>query len=317
VFGGTNPGGTIGGPGRPTAEHWRGRRWRAVPLPARLAGFIIAASAPAPHSVWVVSYSGSYVLHWTGRAWTVAKRWRHPSVATSITAVNAADVWVFSGGGSLGTWHFNGRRWVKAGGAAGWVYRASALGRGDIWAITLRSKAGSVVRYNGRNWRAVRTGSALSGVRPTDILAVSRDDVWISGTSGSRLVVAHWDGGRWSRFVAPWRLLPERFTTDGRGGLWIPTAGGTLSSWIVHLSPHGRWARTRVSAGRFGTGIGDLARIPGTRTVWGSGGFLTSAGGDAAIWAHGRVPARSGAPIRQATSAHGGTAQRGGGPRPD
>jgi hypothetical protein len=295
MFGGTNPGGASS----PTAEHWNGRRWRAVPLPDRLGGFIIAASASSPHSVWAVSYFGTYVVHWNGRAWTVAKRWRHATLATSITAVSASDVWVFSGGGGLGTWHFNGRHWIRTGGAAGRIYRASALGRSNIWAITRSPRGRQVERYDGRAWRAVRTGRALARAVPSDILAVSRDDVWVSGLSRARLVVAHWNGARWTRFVEPWRVLPRRFATDGRGGIWIPAARGPLfpASWILHLSPDGRWTRTKVTAG-LGAGVGDLARIPGTRSLWGSGGIVTRTGGDAAVWAHGRVPVR--ARIRQA-----------------
>ncbi len=34
-------------------------------------------------------------------------------------------------------------------------------------------------------------------------------------------------------------------------------------------------------------GVGDLALIPGTTTLWGTGGLLTTAGGEAAIWEHG------------------------------
>jgi hypothetical protein len=287
VFGGTNP----GGPSSPTAEHWNGKRWRAVSLPRGLGGFITAASAPAANDLWTVSYLGNYVLHWNGRRWTVAKRWRHAAPATSIVAVSPSDVWVFSGGG--GSWHFNGRRWIRAGGAAKRIYRASALAAGDIWAISAGSRRRRLERYNGRAWRSVRTGPTLAGVRLTDILAVTRRDVWVCGMSSAHLVVAHWNGARWTRFVAPWRLLPERFATDGRGGIWIPTAAGPLArtSWILHLSA-GHWARAKVTAG-LGTGVGDLARIPGTDSLLGSGGFLTRSGGDAAVWAHGPVPARA------------------------
>jgi hypothetical protein len=287
VFGGTNP----GGPSSATAEHWNGKRWRAVSLPRGLGGFITAASASAAKDIWAVSYSGSYVLHWNGRHWTVAKRWRHPAAAASITAVGPSDVWVFGGSGTA--WHFNGRHWARAGRAAGRIYRASPLAAGDIWAISNGSRGRYLERYNGRAWRSMRTPPVLAGVRLTDILAVTRRNVWVCGISSAHLVAAHWNGARWTRFAAPWRLLPERFATDGRGGIWIPTAAAPLTrtSWLLHLSA-GHWTRTKITVG-LGSGVGDLARIPGTGSLWGSGGFLTRTGGDAAIWAHGRVPARA------------------------
>ena len=289
VFGGTNP----GGPGSPTAEHWDGRRWQAVWLPARLSGFIIAASASSARSIWAVSYLGTYVLHWNGRIWTVARRWRSAGTATSIAAISPSDVWVFGDGGR-GTWHYDGRSWTRITGAAGSIYRASAVGRNNIWAITQAADGRSVEHYNGRKWRLAPTGPALAGTRPDDILAVSRHDIWVDGVSlaRDRLVVVHWNGMRWTRFAAPWLVAPERFAADGKGGIWIPTVTGGLTSttWILHLTRAGRWSRTKVTAGLF-SGVGDLALVPGTRSLWGSGGFLNKVGGDAAIWAHGSLRA--------------------------
>lgn len=285
VFGGTNP----GAPGSPTAAHWGGRRWRHVALPAGLSGFIIAASASSPGNIWAVSYFGRYVLHWNGTRWAVAKRW-HAGKATSVAAVSRSDVWVFGGGSSLGTWHYNGRTWAKITGRAHAVYRASALSRSDIWAVARRSRR-AVEHYNGGGWRAVPTGSALARTTPYDILAVSPHSIWIAGVSaGGRLVLVHGNGAYWTRFVAPWQMRPERFASDGSGGIWIPAVTGA-QTWITHLSWSGQWTRSAVDAG-LGSGVGDLALIPGTTSLWASGGFLTKAGGDAAIWAYGPVTAR-------------------------
>ena len=66
------------------------------------------------------------------------------------------------------------------------------------------------------------------------------------------------------------------------------TAGNSSATWILHLSRNGQWNRTVISASRgSGVGVGDLALVPGTTTLWGSGGLLTTAGGDAAVWDHG------------------------------
>jgi hypothetical protein len=295
VFGGTNPGGTSS----PTAGHWNGTRWQPSPLPPGLSGFIVAADASSARNVWAVG--DGYALRWNGTKWSVAKAWPQSGQLTSVAAINRDDVWVFgsstfSGEPGLGTWHFNGRAWIRARGLAGSIYRASAVARHDIWAITVSPRGGSVARYNGHTWRRVRSaGSALADTQLDNVLAMSRTSVWVSGISptngqNGRLVLAHWDGSRWKRFVAPWAVQqPERFAPDGAGGIWIPvvTGGGDPATWILHVSRAGRWTRTPIAAGQAaGVGVGDLALIPGTTSLWGSGGLLTTAGGDAVIWAH-------------------------------
>jgi hypothetical protein len=299
VFGGTNP----GGPSSPAAEHWNGSRWQAWRLPAGLDGFIVAAAASSPNNVWAVGEG--YALRWNGVRWTVAKSWSQIGGITSVAAISRSDVWVFgassySGEASLGTWHYNGRTWARAGrpgGIADAIYRASAVSPGNIWAITVSPHGGSVVHYNGSAWSDVpAAGPALADTQLNDVLAASASNVWVSGTSpvnaaDGRLVLAHWNGKSWKRFVAPWPVeQTERFTTDGAHGVWIPVVSGgdSPATWILHLSRTGGWTRTRIGAGHSdGVGVGDLALVPGTTTVWGAGGLVTTAGGDAAIWDHG------------------------------
>jgi hypothetical protein len=293
VFGGTNP----GGPSSPAAEHWNGKRWQGWRLPAGLDGFIVAAAASSPSNVWAVGEG--YALRWNGARWTVAKSWSQAGGITSVAAISRSDVWVFgsssfSGGPGVGTWHYNGRTWARAGGLADAVYRVSAVSPGNIWAITASPHGGSVVHYNGTAWSTVpAAAAALANTQLNDVLAASPSNVWVSGTTpvnaaDGRLVLAHWDGRSWKRFVAPWPVQhTERFATDGEHGVWIPvvTGGSSPTTYILHLSHTGQWIRTEIAAGRGdGVGVGDLALIPGTTTVWGAGGLVTAVGGDAAIW---------------------------------
>jgi hypothetical protein len=299
VFGGTNP----GGPSSPTAERWNGKRWQSWPLPAGLGGFIVAAAASSPSNVWAVAEG--YALRWDGFRWAVAKAWARGGEITSVAVISRSDVWVFGSSGfsgepGLGTWHYNGRAWAQlspATGVATSVYRASAVSEGDIWGITVSPRGGSVVHYNGTAWADVPAAdTVLADTQLDDVVAVSWRNVWVSGTTPvngteGRLVLAHWNGRCWKRYTAPWQVQqPERFATDGAGGVWIPvvTGGDSADTWILHLSHAGIWTRTRIAAGPgAGVGVGDLALIPGTTTLWGSGGLVTTAGGDAAIWDHG------------------------------
>jgi hypothetical protein len=73
----------------------------------------------------------------------------------------------------------------------------------------------------------------------------------------------------------------------------VVTGGIIPQTWILHLSRAGRWARIPIAAGPdTGVGVSDLALIPGTRSLWGSGGLLTAFGGNATIWDHLVVPGR-------------------------
>jgi hypothetical protein len=90
--------------------------------------------------------------------------------------------------------------------------------------------------------------------------------------------------------VAPWGVQqPERFASDGAGGIWIPVVsqGADAATWMLHLTRADRWTRTPIAAGQAAdVGVGDLALIPGTTSLWGSGGLLTTTGGNATVWAY-------------------------------
>ena len=296
AFGGTNP----GGPSTPTAMRWDGTHWQSSRLPSGLNGFIVAAAASSASNVWAVG--DGYVLRWDGVRWSVARTWSNNPEITSVDVISRDDVWVFgsssfiSGQANLGTWHYDGRDWAPVAGVAG-IYRASAISENNIWAITVSPRGGSVVHYNGTAFTSVPAADAvLRDTQLNDVLAVSRHNVWVSGTTpvnaaDGHLVLAHWNGRCWRRFVAPWPVqLAERFATDGGGGVWIPvvTGRGSSATWILHLSRDGEWTRTEITAARgSGVGVGDLALVPGTTTLWGTGGLVTTSGGDAAIWDHG------------------------------
>ena len=297
AFGGTNPGGASA----PIAAHWNGRHWRPVALPRGLHGFIASASAAGPRDIWALSYLGTYLLHWNGHRWSVSRRSRPAGALSAVTAVSRSQVWAFASAPGTGAWRFTARGWRRRA-APGPVLDASAAGRHQIWVIVQRHRGRAVFRREHGRWARVRAGPALAAMTPTDILAISGTDVWIAGTraSGSGVLVAHWDGTRWQRFAAHPDVRPEQPAPDGHGGIWIPTSAGPLTSarWILHLSASGRWTSTAFATGA-GSSAGDLALIPGTWSLWGSGGLLHGAGGDATIWLHGRAPAQP-APRRPA-----------------
>jgi hypothetical protein len=289
AFGGTNPGGASA----PVALQWNGSRWRSWWLPRRLTGFISDASAPSSRDIWAVSYAGGYVLHWNGTRWWVARRWRQHTALTGVTALSPTDVWVFgtttAGVRGMGTWHYNGRSWTQVTGAASEIYRASAVSGHDIWAVAADHRGGFIEHYNGRAWRVADTGRALGRVRLDDVLAVSRTSVWVVGNlqdrqGDGRMILAHYDGKRWTMTVTPWRADTGRLAPAQSGGVWLTAdnTGARNDALIGHLCRgcHPAWATVKWG---LGSGISDVA-VSRNGTVWLSGGFLTRAGSNAAVW---------------------------------
>lgn len=290
AFGGTNPGGAS----IPVAMHWTGTRWQPWPLPRGLSGFIGDASAPSSRDIWAVSYGGGYILHWNGKHWSVARRWRDHDVATGVTALGPADVWVFgttvTGAHGTGTWHFNGHAWSRVTGLAGHIHRASGVSGRDLWAVAATRHGGLIEHYNGHRWRRVGSGATLAGASLDDVLARSARSVWVVGNLHARrgegkLVVAHYDGRRWHSTRTRWLADTSRLAPDGAGGVWITAdnVGNSGQALIGHLlDGHLSWTMVRHDQG---SGISDVTTSASGR-VWASGGVLTQAGGDAVVWSH-------------------------------
>jgi hypothetical protein len=289
VFGGTNPGGAS----VPVAQRWTGRTATPSKLPARLTGFISDASAPSAHDVWAVSEYGGYALHWNGRRWYVARRWRGGQI-TDVAAASSKDVWVFgttaSGFPGAGAWHFDGKVWKRVRGPAGAVFRASVVSRRDMWAIAATTRGDYMLRFNGSTWRRVRAGPLFNGVQLHDVLALSNRNVWVVGNMMSRsgvtsLALYHWAGHGWSRVLIRPDAVAGNLAAGPRGTVLLTaTPTGLLATGLVIQAwVHGLLAATVISSAR-GSGVSDVALAAGAQDIWASGGTLTRQGGDAAVW---------------------------------
>lgn len=287
AFGGTNP----GGPSKPVAERWNGATMTRSALPSGLTGFVSDASAPSATDIWAASEYGGYVLHWNGTQWRLAMR-GDGGVITGLTAISADDVWVFgavAGGKGTGTWHFNGRSWLRGAGAAETIYRASAVSRHDIWAIASAPRADSVLRYNGSRWRPVRTGAVLAGVAMSDILATSKRDVWVLGDKVSggtvRLVLAHWNGARWTRISGRVQAFAGRLSPAAHGSVLVTaTSAKAVATGLILQATAAGWRHATAIESALGSGVSAVAAVRGTRLLLASGGVLTRLGGNAVIW---------------------------------
>jgi len=274
------------------AEHWNGKSWSAVSMPAGTAGDVLAASAVSSSNIWAVTFTGAYILHWNGARWSVSKHLTGFGELTGVTAISATNVWAFGGPGGdpgLGTWHFNGKTWAHITGGATGLENASAVSASNIWGIgSLSSPYDAVVHYNGKTWQHV-TAAALSGLQFRTVKAFSATNIWVSahGSGGSSAAyLVHYNGKVWTRYSLPWKLQLSGFASDGKGGVWLTGSTiGSSTSYAVHRSASGVWSRTALSAE-----VQALALTPGTTSVWGTGYKALATGANAVIWAYGTLP---------------------------
>lgn len=293
LLGGTNP----GGPSAPVAASWNGSVTSTATLPPGLTSFISDGSATSAADVWAASEYGRYVLHFDGAHWRVARRWPSGKI-TGLTAVTPDDVWVFGtaadGTSDLGTWHFDGTSWRQVRGLAGSVVRASTVSASDIWAVSASPAAYSILRFDGRTWRPVPTGSSLDRVQPNDILALSPRDVWVLGdtasAAGVRLVLMHWNGGHWSRLETPISAWAGRLAAGADGTVLVSAtpASASASGLIMQAAADPGGVVVSTPSALSG-GVSDVVLAGGGHELWASGAVLNRLGGSAVVWT-GQLP---------------------------
>jgi hypothetical protein len=135
----------------------------------------------------------------------------HDSVFDAVVAPARNDVWVFgstddaSTGGRPVAEHWTGRAWRRASLPAtlkGSIFAASAVSRGDIWAVS--EDSGWVLHWNGIRWSvALRLKESGDPADFTGVTALSRTDVWVFGGEDNGLTglvgfgTWHFNGKAW------------------------------------------------------------------------------------------------------------------------
>jgi hypothetical protein len=274
------------------------------------------ASSSATNT-WIFAENASsreYGLHVTAGHETQVK-FPAKVVISSAAVFSLSDAWAFglsgAGGSALVPYaaHFNGHRWkqVTLPVAPDGV---SALSSGDLWvygttAATLTSShaAFAAAWWTGSGWHTVKLPNlhlaAGAFMQPNSILALSDHNVWASGTLGkdqgigNGVVLLHWNGKKW-RSVRPKYALSQfdaDMTPDGNGGFWVSGYSSRAQAYrgpdIYHYRA-GHWTRAlapTVDGG--GAQFGNLAWIPGTRSVWGAAELLNADGSQGVIYKYG------------------------------
>jgi hypothetical protein len=202
-------------------EHWTGKRWQQVTLPATVAKAWAGKSADFPvvgaassTNVWafdqVPGATGSdHYLRLSGRRWTVGTLPGTNAgkgqfvILTSVEVLGKQGVWVFggklrfvaaSGQPSLAPYaaHFIGNKWtsVKVAGS-GEITSVSVLSPSNMWAVVGASGLGgelassstpAVLHWNGTSWQPAAVQPAVpAGADLTSVTAAAGNKVWVGG----------------------------------------------------------------------------------------------------------------------------------------
>jgi hypothetical protein len=268
------------GSAAPTAFRRSGATWSPAPFPGRRDERVLAAQATSAANVWAFTTNGtaSRALRWNGSRWSVAGSF--PREISGAAVVSSTDVWVFGDqfqpGGTLGTWHYDGRTWTHVPGEGG-LHGGYALSATSVWAFG----GTRVAHWNGRAWSSTsvagllpaRDKNGLNSPGVTAIYAQSPASVWAVGTGaredeGGPLVVLHFNGHAWSQVAHSDAFAGDpafgQVAPDGRGGLWIPMPGteGGAGHLVRYFAGHLTPAVLPVAAARIAPEA--VAWIPGT-----------------------------------------------------
>jgi hypothetical protein len=297
------------GNGTLVVRHWDGQAWRPVTPPTAYVNSSLdqgvgAVAGSSAGNVWVLAARGAEsaqytdALHWTGRRWGGPVRL--DAAIQSAVAPSATQLWAFGvGSGSAGYFaHWNGRGWAHGrfpvSGAA-----AAARSASDVWVGGDTAAGLGIEHWNGHRWRATRLPDlGLGAGNPfADILGIADialDDVWAdigvlnsTGANPPGTILLHWNGRAWSRVKFPY--VGNALTAvayDGHGGIWLATSagtGGNQTLWFDHYA-RGRWTRVKIPS-RQGDQpeLDNLSWIPGTRSLWATGGIDFANDGEAVL----------------------------------
>ena len=276
----------------PTAWQLSGGKWTQRGFPGERAETVVAAGASSPSDVWAFTQAGtgSRVLHYDGKAWSVAKTFSAQIGGASVAGKN--DVWVFGadlfGMKALGAWYFNGHTWRLTGAN---LKGGSALSPVSVWAFS----GTKVYRFNGSRWAGTQLSSLLpakmllNGPAITGIIALSAKNVYAIGNGnaedeGGPTVVLHYNGSKWAKVAAGSFGYgttnaggSQQVSSDGGSGLWLPMPGvDGQKSYMVHYAA-GKLTPATLPGSTRGTEVVSVSRVPGTRDQLAGGDTFTAA----------------------------------------
>jgi len=260
---------------------WNGHAWAEERLPDTPGAGLFTVAAAGPRRAWAgggKSPDGKgYAIHWNGRAW---RRVGVPDglQITKIAASRGGAAWALASDSlSTSVLRYDKHQWVRAdvplpAHASPWAI--AVRNARDVWITGSASDLPFALHWDGTQWQNVAVPGGYYEVI-TQILPLGPDNVWAYSDDTYMNVSAtllHWDGTTWTKSQPGVQLgASSQLTDDGEGGFWLSYYGGL---------GHSRYLR--YQSGGFTDALGpdrtdtfvdtlDIARVPGTRTVWSVG----------------------------------------------
>jgi hypothetical protein len=287
-------------------EHWNGRRWSRVAVPA--SGEYDVVQAISPTDVWVTSVAGdpwaagqtgnpaampggANVIHWNGKDWTLAQQGLAKTASIYALAASAGNVWMLTyDRGATTVRHWNGRGWRHVDAPAGFRFAttpqppsADPVGGGFLAGTGTRLWIGGengatkpvIARRTASGWITVpvpvtRTHGWI------DAMAASGQSIWVrvdesgnASDSPAQTILERFDGRAWTTLSA------SPFPSPVNWSLAEVNAGLNYGGYLLCGFPLS--AATRAAFFGFGwtcpTGLAAtaLACVPGRRSLWAAG----------------------------------------------
>ena len=283
--------------GAPVMLAWNGRQWQRQALPAGT-GQVVDLAAAGRRNAWGIylNAGGSPALHWDGTEWRsvgypagVVPTQPSP-LTTYLQIVSAAprgpawSVGYDEQAGEAVALRYKKGRWKRQRTPVPMVNASTVAVRSakDVWIACTCDIPGTgptqaMLHWDGSRWNTVGYPSKEQ-TYIAKIVPVSSTSVWAyraSTTPGSAAPeLMHWDGTDWTSTAIPADPRTYHFPTladDGRGGAWVSVSTIDDDKSYLHYSGGGWTAES--GDGRLGTPvwIRDLARVPGTRSIWSAG----------------------------------------------
>lgn len=288
-------------------EHWNGRSWRRMWIPAEMSTDLGAppVAASSPSDVWVFPVPNplgtDYALRWNGHRWR-SSHFPRPTAVTSAEVFSGSDAWAFGDvvrDGVTGdipyAARFTGVRW-RAARLPGAPVAVGATSARDMWAVGPSDKTAAAplarqtliaMHWNGGSWASFALGAVqwpegatqLSG----SLVAVSPTEFWwqystaTDGGDPDGTGLLHCTAAKCQQIALPPNVADVlAMARDGRGGVVISaldrsrTSYNTWQEWYGYSS--GRWrGQAQLAPPHYSSGYSGLAWIPGTDSVWSVG----------------------------------------------
>jgi hypothetical protein len=180
--------------------------------------------------VWATGRAPQSILHFDGKAWTVAANVSAADLG-AVWAASQRDVWVATGrsqfpsDGQAGPalLHWDGETWHRAFESPARLFALAAAGPDDLWAV---GEGGSAFHYDGYAWQAHH----LPSKNLISAWAAGTGEVWASGCGDGMF---RWNGHGWGQLTVP--------VSKNHLGVCLKLAGasrrrGTVELWGAGLT---------------------------------------------------------------------------------